>query len=1182
MEIMREASNAGKSPDSIYSNGIWISRRQLLSTAVQAGLLLAARPKLFAQNVEGHQTSARSFSDVLANFENPPHSARPWAYWIWLNGNISAEGITADLEAMRAVGIGGAIVISVGGDTKLGPVHFGTPEWSRLVLHAIAEAQRLGLEIDLNNDDGWDAGGPWITPEHALQKVVWTETSVHGGRNLDLDLPKPHMEKEFYRDIKIIAFPAPVGSIEARVAQEPAITMLSGDPSYVVHDYASPVTARGVHVNAWAPRDSPPVPLVWELQVSDDGHSYRRVYRFDNNWRFTEQKSSKSFPISVGFSAVSGRFFRLVVPFTKVLSDTGHGRFGNPNGGSSGRFNEVYFELLPEPRIDLWEVKGGFINNIPTSLQAPSLYPDGWSDPFQSRISDRDDESPGTDSIIQRQEIVDLTANFNGDRLAWNAPGGDWLILRIGHTPTGSINAAATPCGQGYNVDAMSQKALDFHFANYLEKVACNTPQYLGKTLTYFHSDSWEAGAQNWTSDFANQFAQRRGYTLDPYLPVLAGGRIVENEKVSERFLWDFRRTIADLIAENFWGHLATLCHKHGVKMSGEAAGKQQFLVDPVLFQSQVDVPMGEFWCGEGNVRPDCLVTVSAANALGKPLVFGEAFTSNVACSYPQAGQWRDYPFSLKKLGDRALCVGINRFVFHRCVQQPEPDARPGRAWGNEADAAGIGINMDRTQTWWNQGAAWIKYLSRCQGLLQTGTEVVDFCVLMNPGVPSVLICPEGMPQGYKYNGIETEILSTLTVRDGFLATPQGMKYRILVLPDSETMTPRIAREVARLVDAGAIVVGPMPERSPSLSGYPDCDREVQRVGTIYWKGCRVFSSIPNAITHLSLGPDFEPTTADGVEWCQFIHKQAGDADIYFVANQQDQYANLTCKFRCADRTPELWDPDSGSAIATPVYRSEGSYTAVPIQLEPYGSVFVVFSRFAGESADSGTRNNAALALFGNGLGSQFEGLELTTGSGSEITFNTAQPGRFSIKSSKGRKATFQVQSVPAREIGGPWDVRFAPGWGAPEEVRFTKLISWSNHDVEGVRYFSGSAVYHKQFTVQANEIRPDRGFYLDLGEVAIIAELSMNRRALGVRWKPPFRYDITSAIRPGVNDLAIAITNLWPNRLIGDQWLPPERQFTRTNFNPYERDSPLLPSGLLGPVRLVITTRGVVPWQAD
>ncbi len=966
-------------------------------------------------------------ADLRAGFAAPPAAARPWVYWMLMDGNLDRDGMTADLEAMKRAGIGGVILMEVDVGIPKGPVKFMSAPWRALFKHAVTEAARLGLEVTVNAGPGWTgSGGPWVKAEQSMQHLVASALRVSGPAELDSVLPlpaprEPHFvhvpvpaalraaREEFYRDVAVLAFPTP--------ADGPAIDDIDEKALY-----------------------------------------YRNPY-----------------------SSMPG-----VKPY----------------------------------------------------LPAPAEFP-----------------AAAPDTAIARQRIADLGARLEpGGRLRWKVPAGDWTIMRFGRRTTAANTRPAPEPGIGFECDKFDAAALDAQYDAFVGALLGETgplpaPRTAGWTM--LHIDSWEMGAQNWTAGFREEFLRRRGYDPLPYLPALTG-RVVGSLEASERFLWDLRQTGQELVIDNHARRLKELGRRDGFGLSIEP-----YDMNPCADLSLggvADVPMCEFWSrGYGfDTAFSAFEAVSIAHTKGRPVVAAESFTAD-------AGEdWKLHPGNMKDQADWAFATGINRFVFHRYAHQPWLDRRPGMTMGP------YGVHYERTETWWELSPAWHEYLARCQFLLRQGLHIADICYLAAEGAPhvfrppqSALTGPQPIPdrRGYNFDGCAPEtLIADMTVRDGRLVLPDGMSYRVLVLPEMETMTPALLRKVKELVTAGATVVGPRPSKSPGLAGYPDCDREVAALAAELWGGGveaaspagravgagKIFVSrhsdprpVDPAVTRGA--PDFPPLYGDYEQVAgllasqgvppdfetdgpiRYAHRRAGGLDIYFVANRENAPVEAKCLFRTAGGRAELWDPMDGSMRPLPVAGDAKGRSAVALKFEPHGSFFVVFGA-KGKTAGS--------------PGSPFP------------EYETIAP------------------------LPGPWTVGFDPGLGGPAgPVAWASLDDWAARPEEGIRHYSGTAAYRTSLVLPTGA----RGsLALDLGRVEVMARVKLNGRDLGVRWMAPFRFELGDAAKPGENELEIVVANLWPNRLIGDQGLPEEKRVSWTTRNPYKPGDPLLPSGLLGPVVLV------------
>jgi hypothetical protein len=1143
-----------------------MSRHQVVVTVL--GLAMAASPAPIA-------AQPPSGAELEQGFASPPDAARPRAWWHWMNGNVTKEGITADLEWMKRVGIGGFQMF----DGNLGTPQliedrlvWMAPEWKDAFRHAAAEADRLGLEMAMAASGGWsETGGPWVKPEQAMKKLVWSETRVDGPRRFGGKLPQPPSvngafqdmplppgfslppanvpgaiptpelppepaDPTFYADSAVIAYRLPQG--EMGVAERrPAVTssagsidgdrLLDGDlngrvtlalpgegeAAWVQLEFAEPLRAHAFTVATGVPASpfgGESIPQ-GELQASDDGTRFTTLVTLPGG-----SHPFAAFPVrTYSFAATTARYFRLVVrgatrgPIAELL--------GLP---PPGEVPLAELTLHSGPRVNRWESKAAFGNAVEL---------EGVPTP------------PVAGLAVSRDDVLDLTSRMGPDgTLDCEVPEGSWAILRLGYSLTGHENSPASREATGFEVDKLSREHVEAYMEGYLGPISEALGPLLGKSFRYLLMDSWEAGLQNWSEEILAEFRARRGYDPTPYLPVLVG-RVVESADASDRFLWDFRRTIADLIAENHYGVAAAYLAERGLGLYAEAMGAgAPVTADALQDKGRVDIPMGEFWVRPGHAHTpehptDVKEAASGAHIYDKPFVAVEAFTTG-----PPMTGWQA-PSYLKPYADYFFALGMNRIVFHTSDHQPFVDGKhkPGITLGP------FGQHYTRNNTWAEQAVAWNDYLARCSFLLQQGHFVGDLLYYYGEGVPLAVPYWKRLdpapPEGYDYDWVNTEVLlDRLSVEGGRLVLPHGPSYRALVLPaDLDRLTLPVVRRIRDLVAAGAVVVAPRPGPSPSLTGQPEGDEEIRAIASSVWGAIdgrlvkeHTFgegsvhwgASVGGVLAAKGVAPDLRysrPRIDTELVW---IHRRVGDADLYFVANQRGREERVEASFRVEGREAELWDPVSGE-IAPAGYRIEDGRTMVSLELDPHGSVFVFFRRPASEPVRERPR----------------------------------------------------PASAPLATVEGPWTLRFPSGWGAPAEVEVDTLGSWTESPQPGVRHFSGTGAYTRTLDVPADWLRPERRVLLDLGDVREIAEVEVNGQELGILWTPPFRADVTDALRAGENQLEVRITNLWSNRMIGDQELPPEERFTWTTFNPYDRGLPfgggrepvLLESGLLGPVTL-------------
>lgn len=992
--------------------------------------------QLFSIILAAFALAAQSRAGELEkNFASPPASAKPLTFWFAMNGNITKPGITADLEAMKEIGLGGTLLINAVSANPTGLVETKesmSPAWQDCFQHMLNESARLGLDFgSVFGTFAGNAGGPQISPELAMQQLTWSETCVHGGESVEIaKLPQPESLLDYYRDAAVIAFPTPMADRLPTVCSKMKVTLksLASGFAEVRFDLDAPVMIRELTLKE-VTGVSPYGNLNLTVEASDDGKAWRAAKKFPCSWR------GKPLDLTAVFEPITAQHFRLLLPQGK--------------SSKADRIQIGEATLSNRDRIHLWQVKSGAIAHPEHGGGADRYLDEGASD------------TPG----IVPSSIVVLTG-----KAKWVAPEGDWTVLRIGHTPTGAHNYAP---GIELECDKLNPRGIDAQQAAFVDEMLAAATPAGKRAFKFTWIDSWEVGIQNWTVDFAAEFRKRRGYDITPWLPVLAGGRIIASRDQSERFLWDFRRTIADLIVDNYWKRSMELARQRGMEFRAEPVGRQQFLYDPMNFARACDVPCGEFWVG-GGPRLDCKVAASAAHLSGRQIAGAEAFTKEL-------GDWTDYPWSLKTLGDQAFCLGVNQYYFHRYTHQPWINLAPGMTFGP------WGINLERTSTWWKPGRAWMEYITRCQSLLRQGRFVADAIVMLDEGAPSQggrreqLAIP--LPVGYDYDFANLDALRESRVERGVIVHTNGMRYRVLILPATGRATPALLHEVLRLAEAGATIAAPRPLiRAQGMTP----DQEVSALwNKITATGNVVITKKFDAVEKkLGLVPDFAHDGNDELLW---IHRTDDKgADWYFVSNQGDTDADIPCTFRVAGRQPELWDAATGQMRDATQFEERDGRTTLRIPFDPRGSWFVVFRKAAtGRGQAAGVKNR--------------------------MDFQTIQ------------------------EIAGAWEVCFDPQRGGPvKPVTFDKLISWSASSDAGIKFFSGTAAYRKTFSI-VQRPAPSAPVYLDLGDVEVIAEVVVNGKNLGVLWKRPFRIDITDALKDGNNELEIRVSNLWVNRLIGD-----------------------------------------------
>lgn len=1128
--------------------------------------------------------------DLEASFVSPPDAARPGVYWYFMDGNLNGKEMTADLESMKSAGLGNLVFLEVDVGIPKGPVKWMSEQWQELFVQTVRDAERLGIDITLGIGPGWcGSGGPWVKPEQSMQHLVYSSVDVNGPQRYSAVLPIPaqrstpyhNMPNPYYADVAVLAFPR-----------------------------------RG--------------PVIDDID-------------------------EKALYVRDPFSSAPG-----VKPYLPALA----------------KYTE-----------------------------------------------------PGGAGVVASREIVDLSRQIKPDgTLEWSVPPGDWTIVRLGQRVTGANTRPAPAAAAGLECDKLDARAVQYHLDQFigvlLKRLGTRSKEH---GLTTLHMDSWESGAQNWTPSLLDEFKKRRGYDARGWL-LAYSGRAIDGVEKSERFLWDLRLTCQELVLENH----AAVVKKYG-RERGLSLSIEPYDMNPagdLDLGAVADVPMAEFWDSGGfDTSYSCFEASSIAHIMGRPIVSAESFTG---------GGLDAYPWSLKNRGDWAFGAGINRFVFHTWAHQALGDGyKPGMTMGP------YGVHWHRNQTWWPMVSAYHRYISRCSQVLRQGVAVSDVLYLTPEGTPHCFVPPPGAlegsgpladKKGYGFDGCSPKILmDRATVKDGLIAFPGGTSYRLMVLPQVETMTPGLLAKIRDMVRDGATLVGTPPKKSPSLTGYPECDDEVQAIakdlwggldapkvmtprrygkGVVYWGGeilppapsvqhssisdgqwigypegnparsapigTRYFQrvihvderkALESAVASLSadneftlwingkrvsegsdfhvtvatpiaaflrpgdniiavavtntgnapnpmgwigafdlvykdgsrealstdgawaasqsVEPGWEQSTAKGEKWrsarvlgayamapwnrsgegralpplyprydltasvlaglgvpedfaasgpVRYAHRRTDDREIYFVSNRTAGAIRADCRFRTARGIPELWDPVTGEMRALPRFARSETTTTIPMEFDAYQSFFVVFQ------ANVQTPASAAGVNF--------------------------------------------PECKAAPELGGEWSVGFDPAWGGPEQVTFDTLQDWTTRHEPGIRYYSGTATYRKEFVL-------DRGLegtvYLDLGVVHDMARVRLNGKDLGVVWCAPWRVHVTDALKAGGNRLEIEVVNRWTNRMIGDKQpadanartveCPPgflggkqitTGRYTFSTADPFNAQSPLLPSGLLGPVRLL------------
>ena len=860
-------------------------------------------------------------------FASPPNSAKPQVWWHWMHCNITREGIRKDLEAMSQVGIGGATILDISDAIPVGTVKTCSDEWFALVQYALEEAGRLGLELSLHNCPGWSSsGGPWVTKENAMKTLAHSETIVEGGRTVRQQLPKPWSRLDFYRDIAVLAFPSLPGDGQ-RFADTPGLhanSSLGPQPveqllrkgqwlrfnrkpdqkdAFVEYAFDQPYTARVLTATL---HGSPWARWQMSLEVSSDGKTFRTL---------ASRQLLRATSNSVSFAQ----------PQTFTVA-----RITFHDIGDAVQLSTL--EFSPTSRVP---------NLLFKTSRSDSGVKD-WGAP------------PEPESVIPRESIVDLTDRMAPDgTLTWEAPAGRWTVLRFGYTLTGRRNHPVTKWGSGLECDKMSKAGVRNAWDGMMARIADKAGKLRGTALKGTLIDSYEVGPQNWTDDYPAQFRRLRGYDCIRFLPAFTG-RYIESQAFTERYLSDLRRTTADLFAECYAEYFGQLAHEAGLDFMSEPYGGP---FDEMLQGRFADIPMGEFWGGGNTVNAgNARLASNIAQVNGRTYVGTESFTAS-----PRAGRWLSHPAVHKAQGDNAFAQGVNRFIFHDYAHQPWDCQGPGMTMGQ------WGFHFNRHNTLWNNYTGWLGYLARAQFLLQQGHVVSDALYIASEDAPCGLSLSPAVPAGYHSNCVDARSFreQVQTRPNGRIGFAHGLDFPLLVVPNTQRVSPALLRKVAELVEAGATaLLGPRPDSAFGLSGYPQCDADVAALTARLWgdldgkakvsrplgKGTVYFGVAPQRVfDDRRLGPDFRALTPEGrpAGEIAYIHRrvEAEQTDLYFVANIRRARQTVRLQFRQTGRIPELWDAITGERSDAPVVIYGADTTTVELPLEQSQSMFVVFRR---------------------------------------------------------------------------------------------------------------------------------------------------------------------------------------------------------------------------------------------
>jgi hypothetical protein len=1055
------------------------------------------------------------FAKIMADFVTPKDDNTLWCYWYWIGDDISKEGITKDLEAMKKAGIGGALIGNINPEEKDGKVPMLSEDWWSHMVHAVNEGKRIGVDIGAFNCPGWSqSGGPWVKPEMAMRYMTYSEAAIKGGTDINIKLGKPTAE---FQDAYVLAFPAiaaeekTLSTNNAKISITPNIKnankLIDRDTTTVagfsksIENYQvdlignNPITARSLKLIP----SNDVIKIACEVFANTDG-TYKSIKSFtiDRSKLTPNVGPDKYAPILVALPETESKSFRLKF---KAL-----GGVFESNTYPNAKIEEWNLsEIVLSEAIGLEDYAHKNLGKM-----HPTPFP-AWDSYLWEQQTEVEDNS----LKVKIADVIDISDKMDTEgNLVWNAPAGNWIIQRYGMTPTGTKNAPSAPQGKGYEIDKANKELIQFHYTQFIGEFLKRIPEESKSAFKYVIADSYEMGSQNWTDNYEEKFEEKFGYNPKNFLPVFSG-RIVGSVEESERFLWDLRRSVADAVAYEYTGGLREASNKDNLQLWLENYGHWGFPSEFLMYGGQSDLVSGEFW-NEGTLgNIECKSASSAAHIYGKNRVSAEAFTA-AHRTYVR------HPAMLKQRGDWSFTEGINHFVLHLYIHQPDDNRVPGvNAW--------FSTEFNRHNTWFEKSKSYFDYLRRSQHLLQQGKYAADVCYFIGENTPIMtgVRNPE-LPSGYSYDYINAEvILNQLTVKDGKFVLPDGMAYSLMVLPPFKTMRPELLTKIEALVNQGGKIFGQAPEKSPSLQNYPENDAIVKDLANKMWNisndkikkygnGFIVDGlELQDALTQLNITKDVELDEELPVLW---THRTMPGMDIYFITNQSDEDINISPSFRVNGMKPQLWDAITGTIRPLTQFTEKDGRTTVPIKMKASQSWFIVFSN-------------------------------------SEIDNGKIYEENF-------------PETTIAQTLESSWTVDFKNKLIGPKEsVSFPTLTNWIENENDKIKYYSGTAVYQSTFTFKNDESAKD--IFIDLGKIGVMASVKINGTHIGTTWIAPYKLNANEAIKDGENTVEIEVVNVWRNRITGDKKLPETEKTTWLIVDGITPEEELIPSGLLGPVTI-------------
>ncbi|MCK9412017.1 MAG: hypothetical protein M0Q53_06930 [Prolixibacteraceae bacterium] len=1104
-----------------------------------------------------------------SEFLSPPNSTKVNTWWHWISGNITKDGITKDLESMKQQGVSQATILNIGDQTTWFnpktyvpvPIKFNSDDWYKMFQWALKEANRLDIKIGVQNCDGWStSGGPWISPELSMKKYTWSKSIFDGGQVLNTQLPQPAAVNNFYRDVAVVAYPI---DEKQNSIQKPRVNI---DINKV---------STGAKLNDGNPNSKIAINkgdlinFTFETDVDACKISLFRTVVF--TWGNLDKVISQ-FVLS---SSVDGKVY------TKI-SELEFAGVNKINTLTFPATKAKYFQIeCKKGNNEVAELEILRANEMPAYSPQVSFLLEKTAFLTPARENAFDTPLKNNGCGIAENSIIDLSGYMSPDGiLKWKAPKGRWQIIRFGYTTTGVTNSPATSEGIGLEVDKMDTTALNIHFNSFAGKLLQSAGAFKGNTFKFLLIDSWECEFQNWTKNFPEEFKNRRGYNILPWIPVLCGD-FVGTPQLSDAFIHDFRKTIADLIDQNYYKQFSKLCHRNQLELHAEVVYGNNAMYPPLDIlksNSHIDLPMTEFWANPNSngipeyapeIRPTVYFPPYAALADKKQIIGSEAYTGYA--------DYSDSPANLKPFGDAAYCSGINQMILHSYVHQPL-DKKPG------ATLSGFGSTFNRNNPWWEYAQGWMTYQARVQYVLQKGEPVVDVLFYVGDQFPQYYSFSKSivndLPYGFQANACNFDMLTDAKVNGGKLSFGGLQTFPILTLPGLTIMDFVTLKRIAELVKEGVVVLGPKPLEMLSVSDIKTRTAEFNQLANSLWgnstenqygKG-KVISgkSIGEVLKQLKVVPDFTTNMHDPKE-IMFIHKKLGDTDAYFVFNQQARSLNRELIFRIVGKTPEIWNSENGSITKPAIYSIEKNQTRIPVSFKPHESKIFVFRNGAPDHFITKVSLEGKPIFPQQQLADTTLAIPQASFSKSKFGFTSNLSGEYSFTINDNRIVKTNLVQTKIEPIDDfKATIEFFPiSDEVIQPVEITKLKSLTEFEDPAIRYFAGKAKYTIRFNAPAVFLSKTDSVVLGLGNIDATAEVRLNGKLLAFAWMPNTEL-VVSGLLQVENKLEITVADVCRNRFIGDWNQFGMIQSIWSTSNALKKEMSLKPSGLMGPLKLV------------